>query len=153
MEMVFAKNKRAYYDFFVEDKLEAGISLKGNEVYSIKNNGCSINGAWIRIENGEAFVYGMNIPKNEKSGVFAEDPLRIKKLLLHKKEIVKLSNSVEIDGKSIVPLSVYVKDGKVKMEIALCTGKKKYDKREIIAKRDVEKKIASALKDRNRGQR
>lgn len=152
MEMVFAKNKRAYYDFFVEDKLEAGISLKGNEVYSIKNNGCSINGAWIRIENGEAFVYGMNIPKNEKSGVFAEDPLRIKKLLLHKKEIVKLSNSVEIDGKSIVPLSVYVKDGKVKMEIALCTGKKKYDKRETIAKRDADKKIASALKDRNRGQ-
>lgn len=153
MDMVFAKNKRAYYDFFVEDKLEAGISLKGNEVSSIKNNGCSINGAWIRIENGEAFVYGMNIPKNEKSGVFAEDPLRIKKLLLHKKEIAKFNNAVEIDGKSIVPLSVYVKDGKVKMEIALCTGKKKYDKRETIAKRDVDKKIASALKDRNRGQR
>lgn len=153
METVFAKNKRAYYDYFVEDKFEAGLSLRGNEAASIKRNGCSINGAWIRIENGEAFVFGMNVPKYDTSGVFAEEPLRIRKLLLHKKEIAKLNNSVEVDSKSIVPLSVYVKDGKVKMEIALCKGKKKYDKRETIAKRDAEKKIASALKDRNRGQR
>lgn len=151
METVFSKNKRVYYDYFVGDKYEVGISLRGNEAASIKKNGCSINGAWIRIENGEAFVYGMNIPKYESSGVFAEEPLRVRKLLLHKKEISKIFNEVNISNKSIIPLSVYVVNGKIKMEIAVCVGKKKYDKRESIAKRDLDKKIAVTLKSRNRG--
>ena len=88
--MIYAKNKRAFFDYFVGDKYEAGISLYGNEAASIKKNGCSVSGSWIRIKNGEVFAYGINIPKHETSSVFAADPLRPKKLLLHKKEIAKL---------------------------------------------------------------
>lgn len=144
--MVYAKNKKAFYEYFVGDKFEAGIALKGNEVCSVKQNGCSITGAWIMIENGEAFLYGFNIPKYEQSSIFAEDPLRPKKLLLHKKELAKLSNKVSVKGSAIIPLSIYSKNGLIKAEIALCSGKKKYDKRQSIAKRDLDKKIASSLK-------
>lgn len=148
--MMYAKNKRAFFDYFVGDKYEAGISLYGNEAASIKKNGCSVSGSWIRIENGEVFAYGINIPKHETSSVFAADPLRPKKLLLHKKEIAKLANAVEEKNKTIVPLSVYVKDGLVKVEIAICEGKKKYDKRQTIADRDAKRKIEMSLKLRNR---
>ena len=144
--ILYAKNKKAYYDYFVGDKFETGLVLKGNEVSSVKKNGCSLSGSWACIEKGEVYVYGINIPKYEMSGVFAEDSLRPKKLLLHKKEIVKLSNAIEDKGKTIIPLSVYCKNGLVKVEIAICEGKKKYDKRETIAKRDAQRKIASSLK-------
>lgn len=144
--MVYAKNKKAFYEYFVGDKFEAGIALKGNEVCSVKQNGCSITGAWILIENGEAFLYGFNIPQYEQSSVFAADPLRPKKLLLHKKELAKLANETIAKGSAIIPLSVYCKNGLVKVEIALCAGKKKYDKRQSIAKRDSDRKIANSLK-------
>ncbi len=148
--MLYAKNKKAFYDYFVEDRFEAGISLQGNEASSIKKNGCSISGSWVDIENGEAFVLGMNIPKHDTSSVFAADPLREKKLLLHKKEIQKLINAVDEKGKTIIPISVYCRDNLVKMEIAICQGKKKYDKRHAIADRDAKRKISSALKERQK---
>lgn len=146
--MIYAKNKRAFYDYFVEDRFETGISLQGNEAASVKKNGCSISGSWISIENGEAYVVGMNIPKHDTSSVFAADPLREKKLLLHKKEIQKLVNAVEEKGKTIVPISVYCKDNLIKMEIAICQGKKKYDKRHVIADRDAKRRISLALKEK-----
>lgn len=143
---IYAKNKRAFYDYFVNDTFEAGISLKGNEVVAIKENGCSINGAWVCIKNGEAFIQGMNIPKFDKSNFFAEEPLRTRKLLLHKNEIEKLGKAISAEGSTVVPLQVYTKAGFIKLEIAICTGKKNYDKRNTIAKRDAKRKIEASLK-------
>lgn len=131
-----ANNKKAYHDYFIEDKYEAGIVLHGTEVKSLRLGKCSVKESFIRIENGEIFVYGMHISPYEKGNIFNKDPLRVKKLLLHKMEINKLTGKVAEKGCTLVPLQVYFKDGKAKMEIGLARGKKLYDKRQDIAKKD-----------------
>ncbi len=131
-----ANNKKAYHDYFIEDKIEAGLVLHGTEVKSLRLGKCSVKESFIRIENGEVFVYGMHISPYEKGNIFNKDPLRVKKLLLHKVEINKLTGKVAEKGCTLVPLQVYFKDGKAKMEIGLARGKKLYDKRQDIAKKD-----------------
>ena len=144
-----ANNKKAYHDFFIDEKYEAGIELQGTEVKSLRMGKCSIKEAFVRIENGEAFIYGMNISPYEKGNIFNKDPLRIKKLLLHKVEIRKLGGKMSEKGYTIVPLQVYFKDGKAKVEIGLARGKKLYDKREDIAKKDLRRETEREFKIRN----
>ncbi len=131
-----ANNKKAYFDYFIEDTYEAGISLVGTEVKSVRMGKCSIKESFIQIQDGEVFVYGMHISPYEKGNIFNKDPLRTRKLLLHRHEINKLRNSVAHQGYTIVPLTVYLKEGLVKVSIGLAKGKKLYDKRETIAKKD-----------------
>ena len=144
-----ANNKKAYHDFFIDEKYEAGIELHGTEVKSLRMGKCSIKEAFVRIENGEAFIYGMNISPYEKGNIFNKDPLRSKKLLLHKVEIRKLGGKMSEKGYTIVPLQVYFKDGKAKVEIGLARGKKLYDKREDIAKKDLRRETEREFKIRN----
>lgn len=127
-----ANNKKAYHDYFIEEKHEAGIVLHGTEVKSMRMGKCSIKEAFIRIENGEVFVYGMHVSPYEKGNIFNKDPLRVKKLLLHKQEINKLMGKIAEKGYTLVPLQVYFKDGNAKVEIGLAKGKKMYDKRQDI---------------------
>lgn len=146
-----ANNKKAYHDYFVEEKIEAGLVLHGTEVKSLRMGKCSIKESFIRIENGEMFVYGMHISPYEKGNIFNKDPLRVKKLLLHKAEINKLTGKIKEKGFTIVPLQVYFKEGKAKMEIGLCRGKKLYDKRQDIAKKDQKREAEKEFKIRNFG--
>ena len=131
-----ANNKKAYHDYFIEEKYECGIALHGTEVKSLRMGKCSIKEAFIRIENGEVFVYGMHVSPYEKGNIFNKDPLRVKKLLLHKQEIHKLLGKIKEKGYTLVPLQVYFSNGRAKVEIGLARGKKLYDKREDIAKKD-----------------
>ena len=133
---LIANNKKAYHDYFIEDTYEAGISLAGTEVKSLRMGKCSLKESFIRIERGELFVYNMHISPYEKGNIFNKDPLRVRKLLLHRYEINKLSARVEQKGYTLVPLRVYFKDSLVKVEVGLARGKKLYDKRDTIAKRD-----------------
>ena len=133
---LIANNKKAYHDFFIEDTFEAGVSLHGTEVKSLRMGKCSIKESFIRIENGEVFIYGMHISPYEKGNIFNKDPLRVRKLLLHKSEINKLIGKTKEKGMAIVPLKVYFKGSLVKVEIGLAKGKKLYDKRQDIAKKD-----------------
>ena len=144
-----ANNKKAYHDYFVDEKIEAGLVLHGTEVKSLRMGKCSIKESFVRIENGEMFVYGMHISPYEKGNIFNKDPLRVKKLLLHKSEINKLTGKIKEKGFTIVPIQVYFKDGKAKMEIGLCRGKKLYDKRQDIAKKDQEREARRDFKIRN----
>ena len=146
-----ANNKKAYHDYFVDEKIEAGLVLHGTEVKSLRMGKCSIKESFIRIENGEMFVYGMHVSPYEKGNIFNKDPLRVKKLLLHKSEINKLTGKIKEKGFTIVPLQVYFKDGKAKMEIGLCRGKKLYDKRQDIAKKDMKREAEKEFKIRNFG--
>ena len=148
-EKLIANNKKAYHDYFILDKYETGIALAGTEVKSLRMGKCSIKESFIRIENGEMFVYGMHISPYEKGNIFNKDPLRVKKLLLHKSEINKLTGKIKEKGFTIVPLQVYFKDGKAKMEIGLCRGKKLYDKRADIAKKDIKREAEKEFKIRN----
>ena len=138
---LIANNKKAYHDFFIEDTFEAGISLHGTEVKSLRMGKCSIKEAFVRIENGEVFVFGMHISPYEKGNIFNKDPLRQRRLLMHKKEILKLFEAVKLDGQTLVPLSLYLKGPVIKLEIGLCKGKKLYDKRDSAAKADSERRI------------
>ena len=131
-----ANNKKAYHDYFIDEKYEAGLVLHGTEVKSLRMGKCSVKESFIRIENGEVYIYGMHISPYEKGNIFNKDPLRVKKLLLHKQEINKLTGKIAEKGCTLVPLQVYFKDGKAKIEIGLARGKKLYDKREDIAKKD-----------------
>ena len=133
---LIANNKKAFHDYFIEETFEAGIVLAGTEVKSLRLGKCSVKEAYIMIEGHEMFVYGMNISPYEKGNIFNKDPLRPRKLLLHKAEINKLAGKASEKGFTIVPLKVYFKDSRVKVEIALAKGKKLYDKREAIAERD-----------------
>ncbi len=133
---LIANNKKAFHDYFIEEKYEAGISLAGTEVKSLRQGKCSIKEAWVSIDRGEAYICGMNISPYEKGNIFNKDPLRVRKLLLHKKEILKLDQAAQAQGYTLVPLEVYFKKGKVKVQIGLAKGKKLYDKREATAKRD-----------------
>ncbi len=144
-----ANNKKAYHDYFIEEKYECGIALHGTEVKSLRMGKCSIKEAFIRIENGEVFVYGMHISPYEKGNIFNKDPLRVKKLLLHKQEINKLIGKIKEKGYTLVPLQVYFSNGKAKVEIGLARGKKLYDKREDIAKKDQKREVQREFKVKN----
>ena len=144
-----ANNKKAYHDYFIDEKYEAGVSLHGTEVKSLRMGKCSIKEAFVRIENGEVFVYGMHIGPYEKGNIFNKDPLRVKKLLLHKAEINKLLGKIKEKGFTLVPLQVYFKNGKVKVEVGLARGKKLYDKRQDIAKKDQRREAEKEFKVRN----
>ena len=144
-----ANNKKAYHDYFIEEKYEAGLVLHGTEVKSLRMGKCSIKEAFIRIENGEVFIYGMHISPYEKGNIFNKDPLRVRKLLLHKQQIRKLIGNSSEKGYTIVPLQVYFKDGRAKIEIGLAKGKKLYDKRDTIAKNDMRRQAEKDFKIRN----
>ena len=148
-QKLIANNKKAYHDFFIDETYECGIALHGTEVKSMRMGKCSIKEACVRIEDGEVFVYGMHVSPYEKGNIFNKDPLRVKKLLLHKYEINKLLGKIKEKGYTLVPLQVYFKDGKVKVEIGLARGKKLYDKREAIAKKDQRREAEKEFKVRN----
>ena len=136
-----ANNKKAYHDYFIEEKYEAGLVLHGTEVKSLRMGKCSIKEAFIRIENGEVFIYGMHISPYEKGNIFNKDPLRPRKLLMHKKEIQKMVGKIAQKGYTIVPVEVYFKGSLVKVQVALAKGKKLYDKRDDIAKKDQRREV------------
>ena len=146
---MIANNKKAYHDYFILDTYEAGIVLHGTEVKSLRMGKCSIKESFIRIENGEVFIYGMHISPYEKGNIFNKDPLRVKKLMLHKAEINKLIGKTKEKGMAIVPLKVYFKGSLVKVEIGLARGKKLYDKRQDIAKKDQRRAAEREFKVRN----
>ena len=133
---IIANNKKAYHDYFIEETYEAGISLHGTEVKSLRMGKCSVKESFIRIENGEVIAYGLHISPYEKGNIFNRDPLRPKKLLLHRSEINKISGKISEKGYTLVPLKVYFKGSLIKVEIGLAKGKKLYDKRQDIAKKD-----------------
>ena len=133
---IIANNKKAFYDYFIEDKYEAGIELVGTEVKSLRMGKCSIKEAFVRIQKGEVFIYGMHISPYEKGNIFNRDPLRARKLLLHRYEIRKIEGQIAQKGYTLVPLNVYLKGSLMKVEIGLAKGKKQYDKRQDIAKKD-----------------
>ena len=146
---LLANNTKAYHYFFIDDTFEAGVSLHGTEVKSLRMGKCSIKEAFVRIENGEVFVYGMHISPYEKGNIFNKDPLRVKKLLMHRYEINKLMGKIKEKGFTLVPLKVYFKGSLVKVEIGLARGKKLYDKREDIAKKDQRREAEKEFKIRN----
>ena len=148
---LIANNKKAYHDYFILDTYEAGIALAGTEVKSLRMGKCSIKESFVRIENGEVFIYGMHISPYEKGNIFNKDPLRERKLLLHKAEINKLLGKMKEKGIAIVPLKVYFKGSLVKVEIGLARGKKLYDKRKDIAKKDQQREASRDFKIRNLG--
>ena len=133
---LIANNKKAYHDYFIEETFEAGIALHGTDVKSLRMGKCSVKESFIRIEKGEVYVYNMHISPYEKGNIFNKDPLRTRKLLLHKSEIRKMAGAIAQKGYTIVPLKVYLKGSLVKVEIGLARGKKLYDKRQDIAKKD-----------------
>ena len=146
---LIAQNKKAYHDYFIEDVYQAGISLVGTEVKSLRAGKCSLKESFIRIENGQAFIMNMHISPYEKGNIFNKDPLRSRKLLLHKLEIRKLQAKIKEKGYTLVPLQVYFKGSLVKVEIGLARGKKLYDKRDDIAKKDAKREIEREFKARN----
>ncbi|MCI5918044.1 MAG: SsrA-binding protein SmpB [Roseburia sp.] len=144
-----ANNKKAYHEYFLEEKYECGVELNGTEVKSIRMGKCSIKEAFVRIEKGEVYVYGMHISPYEKGNIFNKDPLRPKKLLMHKSEIRKLESKSAEQGYTLVPVEVYLKGSLVKVQIALAKGKKLYDKRQDIAKKDMRREAEREFKIRN----
>ena len=142
---IAAQNRKAYHDYFVDEKIEAGISLAGTEVKSIRQGTLNLKDAYCRTDGHEIFVVGMHISPYEKGNIFNKDPLRDRKLLMHKKEILRLFSEVKKDGVALIPLSVYFSNGRVKVEVGVCRGKKLYDKRESEAKRDSEREIARKM--------
>lgn len=144
-----ADNRKARHEYFILESFEAGIELVGTEVKSIRNGSVNLKDSWCSIDNGEIFIKGMHISPYEKGNIFNRDPLRVRKLLMHKREINKFFGSVKQDGLTLIPLSLYFKDSRVKVQIGLCKGKKLYDKREDSAKRDAKREIDRNLKMRN----
>lgn len=148
---IIATNRKARHDYFLDEYIECGIVLVGTEVKSLRAGGCSLKEAWVRIQNGEVWIYQMHIAPYEKGNIMNKDPLRPRKLLLHKNEILKLEQKIKEKGYTLVPVEAYFKDSKVKIEIALARGKKLYDKRADIAKRDQQREAAREFKVRNLG--
>lgn len=146
---LIANNKKAYHDYFIEETYEAGIALHGTEVKSLRMGKCSIMESFVRIENEEVYIYGMHISPYEKGNIFNRDPLRVKKLLLHKSEIRKMKGKIAEKGYTLVPLKVYFNRSLVKVEIGLAKGKKLYDKRQDIAKKDQRREAERDFKVRN----
>ena len=143
-----ADNRKARHDYFVLEEYEAGIELVGTEVKSIRQGGVNLKDSWCSIDNGEIFVRGMHISPYEKGNIFNRDPLRVRKLLMHKREIMRLYGKVKQDGYALIPLSVYFRGSLVKVEVALARGKKLYDKRDDAAKKDAKRQIDRAMKGR-----
>ena len=143
---LIANNKKVYHDYFIEETYEAGLVLHGTEVKSLRMGKCSIKESFLRIENGEMFIYGMHVSPYEKGNIFNKDPLRTRKLLLHKSEIMKLVGKVKEKGYTLVPIEVYFNDGKAKILIGLAKGKKLYDKREDIARKDMKREAEREFK-------
>ncbi|MEG0895638.1 MAG: SsrA-binding protein SmpB [Oscillospiraceae bacterium] len=146
MNKSIAVNKKARHDYFVVEAFETGIELVGTEVKSIRRNGANLKESWCAVENGELFVKQMHIAPYEQGNIFNKDPMRVRKLLMHKKEINRLMGLVAQKGYTLIPLALYFKDSKVKMELGLCKGKDLHDKRDDIAKRDAKRDIERALK-------
>ena len=144
-------NKKAWHDYFVEEKYEAGIELAGTEVKSIRQGHINLKDSYCTFKDGEIFVRGMHISPYEKGNIFNKDPLRVRRLLMHKKEIVQLFSKTNQDGYSVIPLAVYFKSSRVKLEIGLCKGKKLHDKRDDMAAKDAQRDIQRALRSKNRG--
>ena len=149
-QKLIANNKKAYHDYFIEETYEAGISLSGTEVKSLRMGKCSLKQAYVQIENGEAIIYGMHISPYEKGNIFNKDPLRPRRLLLHKEEIRKLIGKTSEKGYTIMPLKVYFKGNYAKVEIGLARGKKLYDKRHDIQKKDIRRETQREMKIRLR---
>ena len=147
---IAAQNRKAFHDYFVEDRYEAGIELAGTEVKSIRAGTLNLKDAYCTVKDGELFVHGMHISPYEKGNIFNRDPVRSRRLLMHKREIRKLHALVKQDGYALVPLSVYFKDSRVKLEIGLCRGKKNYDTRAAASQRDAKREIDRTLTERNR---
>lgn len=143
-----ANNKKAFHDYFVEEKYEAGIELFGTEVKSIRAGKLNLKDSWCSVVEGEIFINGMHVSPYEQGNIFNRDPLRVRKLLMHKREITKLFSLVKQDGYSLIPLSVYFLGSKVKVEVGLCKGKKLYDKRAVAAEKSAKRTIERALKER-----
>ena len=146
---LIANNKKAYFDYFIDDKFECGISLAGTEVKSLRMGKCSVKESFVRIVNDEVMIYGMHISPYEKGNIFNKDPLRIRKLLLHRYEINKIEAKLKEKGLTLVPLKVYFKDSLVKVEIGMARGKKLYDKRQDIAKKDQRREAERDFKVKN----
>lgn len=145
-----AQNKKAFHDYFVIESMEAGIELCGTEVKSIRNGRVNLKDSWCSVDNGELYIKGMHISPYEQGNIFNRDPMRVRKLLLHKREIMRLYGTVKQEGYSIIPLSLYFKGSRVKVQIGLCKGKKLYDKRESMAARDAKRDMQRAVKERAR---
>ncbi len=143
-----AQNKKAYHEYFVEESLEAGIELFGTEVKSLRKGACNLKDAWCSIDDGEIFVCNMHISPYEQGNIFNRDPMRVRRLLLHKKEIMRLLGQTKQKGYTLVPLSLYFKNSRVKVQVGVCRGKKLYDKREVAAKRDMNREAERALKNK-----
>ena len=146
---IVAKNNKAHHDYFIEEKFEAGIELFGTEVKSIRQGTMHLKEAWCQVKDGELWIKQMHISPYEQGNIFNKDPLRPRRLLMHKREINYLFGKVKQDGYSLIPLSVYFRGSRAKVEVALCKGKKLYDKREDAAKRDAQRQIDRAIKERN----
>ncbi len=144
------ENRQARHEYFIIESFEAGIELFGTEVKSIRAGGVNLKDSWISIDDGEAFIKNMHISPYEKGNIFNRDPYRVRKLLLHKKEIMRLFGLVKQGGYTLIPISLYFKDSRVKVQVGLCKGKKLHDKREDMAKRDAGREIERAMKERNR---
>ncbi len=149
---IIAQNKKAWHEYFVDEKYEAGIALYGTEVKSIRAGGVNLKDSYCDIKDGEIFVKGMHISPYEQGNIFNREPLRDKKLLMHKREIMKLHGLVSQKGFTLIPLSLYFSGSHVKVEIGLCRGKKLYDKRDDAAKRDADRVIERSMRDRNKAE-
>ena len=145
-----AQNKKAYHDYFVVESMEAGIELCGTEVKSLRRGQCNLKDAWCSIDKGELLVNGMHISPYENGNIFNRDPVRVRRLLMHKREIMRLFGLVKQDGYSLIPLSVYFKNSLIKVQVGLCKGKKLYDKRADLAAKAAKRDIDRAMKERNR---
>ena len=145
-----ARNSKAFHDYFVEERYEAGIVLAGTEVKSIRQGGVNLKDSWCQVKDGELWLYGVHISPYEKGNIFNKDPLRTRKLLMHRREILKLQMAAQRDGLALVPLSLYFKDARVKVELGVCKGKKLYDKRASAAERDARRDMERAMKSRLR---
>ena len=147
---IVAKNSKAYHDYFIEEKFEAGIELAGTEVKSIRMGNVNLKDSFCLIKDGQLSVLGMHISPYEKGNIFNKDPRRPRRLLMHKREIMRLFNRIKQDGYSLIPVAIYFKGARVKLELGLARGKKLYDKRESAAKRDAKREMDRAMKSRNR---
>jgi len=152
-EKAVSRNKKAYHDYFIEETYEAGIELYGTEIKSIRQGSVNLKDSWCQIKNGEIFALGMHISPYEKGNIFNRDPMRPKRLLMHKREISKLFGLTKQQGYAIIPLSVYFVNGRAKLEVGLCKGKKLYDKRDAAAERDAKRNIDRTLKSSGKNSR
>lgn len=145
-----AQNKKAFHDYFLIESMEAGIELCGTEVKSIRQGRVNLKDSWCAVDDGELFIYGMHVSPYEQGNIFNKDPMRARRLLMHKREIMRLMGFVKQDGMALVPISLYFKGSKVKVQVGVCKGKKLYDKREDMARRDAKRDIERTIKERNR---